>query len=173
MYSSHHNKHPPIKKNISIKMMHLSNQGMLLYNNKLYQQIDSVAMGCPLVPTMANFLLGHFKPIMLRKQTSNHPKLYVRCMDNNFAVFENDNACMLFLKVLNNQHENISCMIEKSKNTLQFLDVAVQINDKDVDMLVWRKPTNTSLSINLKAICPLNWKSDLISCMLHHPKMIR
>ena len=37
---------------------------------------------------------------------------------------------MSFLEVLNNQHENISYAIEKSKNTLQFLDVAVQINDK-------------------------------------------
>ena len=36
-------------------------------------------------------------------------------------------------------------MIERFKNTLQFLDVAVQINDKDVDMWVWQKPTNTCL----------------------------
>ena len=40
---------------------------MLLYNNKLYQQIDGVAMACPLAPTMANFLLRHMETTMLKK----------------------------------------------------------------------------------------------------------
>ena len=40
---------------------------MLLYNNKLYQQVDDVAMACPLAPTMANFLLGYMETIMLKK----------------------------------------------------------------------------------------------------------
>ena len=64
-------------------------------------------------------------------------------MNDIFGVFDNDNACMSFLEVLNNQHENISYTIEKSKNDLQFLNVVVQINDKGVDTWVWRKPTNT------------------------------
>ena len=32
IYSPHHNKHPPIKKNIFNKLMHLPTQGMFLYN---------------------------------------------------------------------------------------------------------------------------------------------
>ena len=92
---------------------------MFLYNRKLNQQLDGVAMECPLAPTMANFLLRHFETIMLRKQTPDHPKIYMRYTDDIFAVFENDNdnACMSFLEVLNNQHKNISYTIEKSKNT--------------------------------------------------------
>ena len=112
-------------------------------------------MRCPLAPTMAKFLFGHFETILLRKQTPDHPKMYVRNMDNIFAIFENYNTFMSFLEVLNNQHENISCTIEKSKNTLQFLDVAVQINDKGVDAWVWQKPTNTGLFLNFKAVCLL------------------
>ena len=65
-----------------------------------------------------------------------------------------------FLEVLNNQHKNISYTIEKSKNTLQVLDVAVQINDKGEDTWVWQKPAITGLFLNFKAVCPLNWKSD-------------
>ena len=49
---------------------------MFLYiNNKLYQQIDGVAMGCPLAPEMANFYLGHFETIMLKKLTPDHHKM--------------------------------------------------------------------------------------------------
>ena len=58
------------------------------------------------------------------------------------------------------------------KNALQFLDVVVHINDKGVDTWVWRKPTNTGLFLNFKAVCPQNWKSGLISCMLHRAKTI-
>ena len=76
------------------------------------------------------------------------------------------------MEVLNNQHENILYTIEKSKNALQFLDVAVQINDKGVDTWVLQKSTNTGLFLNFKAVCQLNWKSGLISCMLHRAKMI-
>ena len=60
--------------------------------------------------------------------------MYVRYIDDIFAVFNNDNACMPFLEVLNNQHRNISYTIEKSEYTLQFLGVVVQINDKGVEI---------------------------------------
>ena len=53
-------------------------------------------------------------------------------MNDIFEVFDNDNAYMSFMEVLNNQHQNILCTIEKSKSTLQFLDVIVQINNEGV-----------------------------------------
>ena len=41
-----------------------------------------------------------------------------------------------------------------------------------IDTWVWQKPTNTGLFLNFKAVCPLNWKSGLISCMLYCAKII-
>ena len=52
---------------------------------------------------MANFFLGHMKTKMLKKQTPDHPKMYFGYMINIFGVFDNDNACMSFLEVLNNE----------------------------------------------------------------------
>ena len=43
---------------------------------------------------------------------------------------------------------------------------------KVIDTRVWRKPINTDLFLNFKAVCPINWKSGLISSMLHCAKMI-
>ena len=54
---------------------------------------------------------------MLQKQTPDRPKMHVRYMNDIFTIFESDNACVPFLKVLNNQHANISYTIQKSKNT--------------------------------------------------------
>ena len=85
MYSPHYNDNPPIKRNIFIKLMHLLTQGLFLYNNnKLYQQMDSVAMGYPLVPTMANFLIRHIETIIM----PDHPKMYVRYVDDIFCSFQ-------------------------------------------------------------------------------------
>ena len=49
---------------------------------------------------------------------SDHPKMYVRYMDDIFAVFDDDNACLSFLDVLSNQLKNVSYTIAKSKNTV-------------------------------------------------------
>ena len=77
MYSPHYNEHPLIKKNIFNKLMHLSTQGMFLYDNRLYQQINGIAMGCSLTPRMANLFLGHVETKMLQKQTPDCSKIYV------------------------------------------------------------------------------------------------
>ena len=44
------------------------------------------------------------------------------------------NACKSFLEISNNQYKNISNTFEKSKHTLQFLEMVVQINNKGTDM---------------------------------------
>ena len=95
---------------------------------------------------------------MLQKQILDRPKMYVCCMDDIFAVFDNDIY--------------ISYTIDMSKSTLQFLDVFVLTKDKGVVTWVWRKPTNTGMFVNFKAVCPQNWNSGFISCMLHRAKII-
>ena len=49
-------------------------------------------MGCPLVPTMANFFIGHMETLVLITQTSDHPKMYEKYINDIFAVFDNDNT---------------------------------------------------------------------------------
>ena len=68
--------------------MHLATQGMFLYNNKLYKQIDGVAMGSPLGCTLANFFLGHLETVIFKQPSSTHPKMYLRYVDDVFAVFD-------------------------------------------------------------------------------------
>ena len=44
-----------MEKDDFIKLLQLATEGMFLYRDKLYRQIDGVAMGSPLGPTLANF----------------------------------------------------------------------------------------------------------------------
>ena len=44
--------------------------------------------------------------------------------------------CLLFEHaVLNTQHKNLQFTVEKSANTLQFLDVDIKVNEQDVWIL--------------------------------------
>ena len=56
---------------------------------------------------MANFFLGHLETLIFKDQMSCHPKLYIRYIDDVFAVFDDVNACSFFSNILNSQHDNI------------------------------------------------------------------
>ena len=58
---------------------------------------------------------------------SCHPKFCVCYIDDVFAVFDDVNACSPFLNILNSQHDILKFTIEKSTNTLQFLDVDIKV----------------------------------------------
>ena len=96
----------------------------------------------------------------------------LRYVDDVFAVFENNNACLSFLSVLNTQHKNIKFTLEHSLDFICFLDVKIEINYNSLDAYTWRKPTKTGLLLNFIAFCPQKWKSDLILCLLHRAKLI-
>ena len=99
------------------------------------------------------------------------PKLYLRYIDDIFAIFDNDQSCTKFLEKLNTQHPNIKFTLEQAKNTIPFLDVEIKINLDKFDTWTWRKPSNTGLLLNFNAFCPRIWKKGLILCLLNRAKI--
>ena len=88
VYSSGSKKVPPFKKKEFIKLMKFATGGMFLYNDRLFKQVDGVAMGSPLGPSLANFFLGYLEETRFFNDSSIKPKLYVRYVDDIFAVFD-------------------------------------------------------------------------------------
>ena len=78
-----------MKKDDFIKLLQLVTEGMFLYRDKLYRQIDGVAMGSPLGPTLANFFLAHIELKIFAEHKNYYPKLYCRYVDDIFAIFTN------------------------------------------------------------------------------------
>ena len=129
--------------------MHLATECMFLFKDELYKLVDSIVKGSPLGCTIANFSLEHLETLTFKDRMPSHPKLYVRYINDVFAVFDDVNSRSPFLNILISQHDNIKFTIEKSTSTLQFLDVVIKICENIVDTWVWRKPTNTGLFLNL------------------------
>ena len=111
--------------------MYMTTQGIFMHNGKFYKQLDEISMGSPLGPTLANFFSGSLEKKIFDDETIDLPKLYLRYIDDVYAVFENESTCEKFLKVANSKHENIRFTMEISTDAknITFLDVQVELNE--------------------------------------------
>ena len=55
--------------------------------------------------------------------------------------FNNEADSTEFLNRLNSQHKNLQFTMEKSTNTLPFLDMELKIHNNNLQSWIWRKPT--------------------------------
>ena len=148
-------------------MLKLATGGLFSYNVKLYRQIDGVTMGNLFSLTLANFFLAHIENQIFSKTDPSHSKLYLRYVDDIFAVFPSDTDFMKFLDILNSQHKNLKFTFELGNSTLAFLDTNISIVNADFESWVYRKETNTNVILNESAVCPIQWKSGLVNCFLN------
>ena len=166
---------PPIKRTVFRKMLVLCSRGMFVYNGDWYEQIDGVAMGSPLAPTLANMFLADIEcrlPMNKQNSPQNFPKLYLRYVDDTFCLFECKSHYKQFLDTLNSLHPNLNFTVEVASNTMPFLDVCVKIEEDKFETIVFRKKTHTNVFLNRHAAAPNAWKKGLIFCLLHRAKMI-
>lgn len=143
-----------------------------MHQDRFYTQTDGVAMGNPLGPTLANFFLAHLETSKLDKFPGSKPKLYLRYVDDIFAVFEREEHIKPYFDFLNQLHGNLTFTMELGTRLLPFLNVEIEVNGNDFDSWVYRKKTHTGVLLNFSAVVPEGWKSGLVMCLLHQAKTI-
>ncbi len=153
-----------------IKLLSLSVKNChFIFNGRIYQQIDGVAMGSPLGPLFANIFMSFLEKSWLYNcQSIFKPILYRRYVDDYFLLFRSLDHVPLFLKYLNHQHPNISFTSELEKDgKLSFLDDDITRSNGNFSTSVYCKPTFTGLFTNFHSFIPLAYKRSLISCLLY------
>ena len=125
----------------------------LIFNNILYKQIDGVAMGSPLGPSLANaFLCDKFKPVY-----------YGRYVDNIFVLFKSCDYLIKFRDHLNKCHPNMKFSFEKEKNgKFSFLDLDVSRERNKFTTAVYRKPTFSGVYTYFDSFLPITYKFSMI-----------
>ena len=124
-------------------------------------------MGSPLGPTLANFFLGHLEKerIFNEPKEELYPRLYLRYVDDVFAVFSAGMDPMLFLTFLNNLHSSLKFTVEVGLDRMPFLDTEVQSRMAiSRPGCIGRKPTLTSclmLSLSVLANGSVGWSTAL------------
>ena len=151
--------------------MFMATQGLFMYSDKLHKQVDRVKMGSLLKSTFSKFFLGCLDEKFLENNCNVVPKLYLRYIDDAYALFDNKTDCFKFLDILNYQNNDIKFTIEQSTkaNTLSFFDVQVKLLNDGYETNVWRQ---SGLLLNFNEMCPKIWKSGLIMCFLLRAKCI-
>ena len=141
---------------------------LILFNGKYYIQIDGVAMGSPLGPTLANVFLCHWEGIWLEKCPKQfRPLYYRRYVDDTFLLFASESHVKKFLRYLNSRHDNMNFTFETEvDNKLPFLDVLVTRVGSGFTTSLYRKPTFSGLYTNFNSFISEKYKTGLIYCLL-------
>ena len=69
------------------RLLQFATGGEFMYNDQLYKQVDGVAMGSPLAPTLANLFMSHLESSWLSSNDTNVPLCYYRYVDDIFLHF--------------------------------------------------------------------------------------
>ena len=142
---------------------------IFLFDNKLYKQIDGVAMGTPCGPTLANiFLCFHEQNWLNNCPPEFKPKVYKRYVDDTFLLFENLNQIEEFLQYLNAQHPNIKFTREiETDGGLSFLDISIGRADNKFETSVFRKETFTGLGTHFLSFEPIIYKINAMRTLIY------
>ncbi len=122
-----------------------------LFKGKFDDEVDGFAMGCPLVPVLANLLIGHHEKIWIEQYSGPNALIFRRYVDDIFALFNNENEDVSFLYYLNTRHSNIKFTLEKEADSkLPFLDVFIDSsNPQSLCTSVYRKSTFSTPVLSL------------------------
>ena len=140
-----------------------------IFDGKLFQQIDGMAMGSPLGPTFANIFMCHLEERIFSDCPEEFkPKYYRRFVDDTFALFRNLDEAHMFLNFINSLHPNIQFTVEtEQEESLSFLDITVNRTNNRFSTGVYRKSTFTGLGLNFYSYCSFKFKLNSCKTLLH------
>ena len=92
-------------------------ESVFFFNECLFKQVDGVAMGSPLGPTLANAFLCFYEKLWLSDcPPAFKPLFYRRYVDDCFLLFKDQSHVGRFLEYLNLKHPNIKFTVETENN---------------------------------------------------------
>ena len=134
-------------------------ESFFIFNNKFYNQIDSVVMGSPLGPALANIFMCSFENKWL-KDCPNFLKsvFYRQYVDDIFVLFK---------EYLSSKHPNINFSLEKENDgRLSFLDINIfREKGKFVTNVYWKK-NFSGVYTNFNSFIPETYKTGFIESLL-------
>ena len=163
---------PPFPRAVFVELMQTTTSSVeFSFDNIMHRQIDGVAMGSLLGPSLANIFVGYCEALLFKRVYK--PLMNYRYVGDTFAVFNDEDECNEFFHHLNSLHPSLRFAFEKECNrTLPFLDVLVEKNYHEFVTSIYREPTFTGQYIRWNSFCPMKRKTNLISTLVHRALVI-
>ena len=139
-----------------------------VFDKTFYKQLDGVAKGSPLGPTLGNsFLCYHEKGWLDKCPEEFKPVFYMRYADDIFVLFRKEEHIKLFLNYFNLCHENIKFTSEeKTNNKLSFLDIEISRDKNQFITSVYRRPIFSGVFSHFDSFIPMDYKLNLVSTLI-------
>ena len=140
---------------------------IILFDNK-HCQIDGIAMGSPLGPTLANIFPCYHESNWLKDCPKDFKPVYYERYVDIFVLFNKLEHAQFFLEYMNKKLKNMKFSIETEINgSLSSLDVKIfRENDKFVTS-VFRKETFSGVCTNFISFIPVEYKFGLVHTLLN------
>ena len=137
------------------------------FNNKFFKRIEGTAMGNSLSPFLANLFMSKLETT-LKNELKYFSKIWLRYLDDIFAVFDNNNNINDLLTQINSKFNTIkfTCEIEKD-GTLPFLDTLIIRNNNKLEFDIYRKETSIKRFITKDSNHCCQHKLSAFNSMIH------
>ena len=114
-----------------------------IYNNAAYQQDDGATMGSLLGPVLSGVFMVELENSLIR--TSNESMtLSQQFVDDTITFVKNDSIAYVLDQLINSKSQIQFTYEVEHNNKPPFLDVLLTKNASNMDIIVYRKPTNTN-----------------------------
>ena len=92
------------------------------FNGMVYKQINSICIGFPLGPILANIFVGYYKRKLFKSSVDSN--MCIRYIDDTFVIFKNSECNNELFLFLYNVHPFLKyTKKDERQNTTSFLDV--------------------------------------------------
>ena len=142
-----------------------------MFDGKVYEQIDGVAMGSSLGPVLANIWMAYLEDQhLLIEETVPLPVFYRRYADDTFCLFRSLEDAHTYLQFINSVDPTTQFDIEiEQEQRLPFLDTVVShVNGQQYPALSqYVKLTDKGLFYNFASFAPSKYKGNLVGTLTY------
>ena len=170
LYRSDNLVSPSLPEHVLRNLLELCvKDNIFVFQNKVYYQIDGVAMGNSLGPILANIFMAHLEETQM-VNSAFHPQFYKRYVDDTFCLFESRDHATKFLEYINGLHPSIKFEMEvELNNQLEFLDVVVtRVQGSASPQTSTKvKKTDKGLFYNFNTFIPERYKRNKVLTLVY------
>ena len=149
-----------------IELLNAATKNQLFqFNGNLYEQTDSVAIGSPLCPLLANVFMCSIEGKL--DKDGKLPSYYRQRVDDTFTIMPDIASAGVFLDTLNHCHPSAKFTMEVERNaSLPFIGVELLNLAPRIKTKVYIKSTNTGLLLHYQSHLDNRYKRRLTTTML-------
>ena len=134
----------------------------LEFNEKFCKQISGTAIGTKFAPPYICIFMDEMETSFLKTQQLQL-FIWLRYIDDIFFIWTHGEEQLdLFLKDLNEFHPNLKFTYQTSQNTVDFLDLHVNLKDGAAFTDLHIKPTNDHQFLHYKSCHPNHIKNSIV-----------